>query len=411
MSASRVGVITYDWYPFDPRVRRLAMAAANGGYKVDVVCLRQPEEGPRDVCDGIQIYRMPMERGFGRSLPVTILCWCWFMLLSGVTITRLHLRHSYDVIHVHNMPDFLVFSALIPRLLGAKIILDVQDVSPELMAAKASGRLRPIVKRLAIWQERISIAFAQHVVTVGRPFEDLLLQRGVPREKLTVILNSTDPDLFPASYRTLPPPEVDGKKRPFILMYHGTLAERNGLDIAIRALAQAREVVPDIRLDIKGRGEHVPYLKALAVELKVQEQVVFSDPCPLEDLVKFVAHGDVGIIPYRRDGFMDLVLPTKAYEFAWLHRPIIASETPAIRSMFRPESLELCDPAKPEEFARAIVDLAQHPEKRSRLVANASEDYKPYQWEKMAQLYQQLLATLGKKKQARKEESYPVASS
>lgn len=409
MSASRVGVITYDWYPFDPRVRRLAMAAASGGYKVDVVCLRQPGEGPRDESEGVQIYRMPMDRGFGRSLPMTILYWCWFMLLSGLTITRLHLRHSYDVIHVHNMPDFLVFAALIPRLLGAKIILDVQDVSPELMAAKASGRLLPIVKRLAIWQERISVAFVQHVVTVGRPFEDLLLQRGVPREKLSVILNSTDPELFPASYRPLPPAEIDGQPRPFIVMYHGTLAERNGLDIAIRALAQAREVVPNIRLDIKGRGEHVPFLKSLAHELKIEDQVVFSDPCALEDLVKFIAHGDVGIIPYRRDGFMDLVLPTKAYEFAWLHRPIIASETPAICSMFRSESLELCDPAKPEEFARAIIDLAQHPEKRARLVADATEDYKPYQWEKMALLYQQLLATLSKK-QVRKEEVYPVAS-
>ena len=128
---------------------------------------------------------------------MTILQWCWFLLLAGATVTWLHLKRAYDVVHVHNMPDFLVFSALFPKLLGAKIILEVQDVTPELMAAKAKGRQRKIVFRLATWQERISTAFAHHVITVGWPFEELLLQRGVPKEKITIILNSADPKLFP----------------------------------------------------------------------------------------------------------------------------------------------------------------------------------------------------------------------
>jgi glycosyltransferase involved in cell wall biosynthesis len=91
---------------------------------------------------------------------------------------------------------------------------------------------------------------------------------------------------------------------------------------------------------------------------------------------------------------MDLVLPTKAYEFALMRRPMIASDTPAIRSMFRPESIVLCNPASPESFAEAIIDLYQHPEKRTRLVANAARDYTPYRWEIMAKRYQQLLLSL-----------------
>ncbi len=105
-------------------------------------------------------------------------------------------------------------------------------------------------------------------------------------------------------------------------------------------------------------------------------------------------HGDVGIIPYRCDGFANLVLPTKAYEFAWMGRPMIASDTYAIRSMFRPESIILCDPAKPETFAEAMIDLYQHPEKRASMIANAAKDYIPYRWELAAESYQQLLARL-----------------
>ncbi len=127
----------------------------------------------------------------------------------------------------------------------------------------------------------------------------------------------------------------------------------------------------------------------------------------------FIAHGDIGLIPYRSDGFMDLVLPTKSYEFAWMQRPMIASDTPAIRSLFRPESIALCDPSRPESFAEAVVDLYQHPAKRARLAASAAEDYIPYQWEKMAERYQALLGSLCRKHQRgleHNEISSPVAS-
>jgi glycosyltransferase involved in cell wall biosynthesis len=410
MSSIRVGMITFDWYPFDPRVRRLAEAAIDGGCEVDIICLQQQDEKRYEVYNGVHIYRMPMKRGFGRSLPITILSWCWFLIMSAVVITRLHLRHAYDVIHVHNMPDFLVFAAFVPKLLGAKIILDVQDVSPELMGAKAKGKLRGIVIRLATWQERISTAFAHHVVTVGWPFEELLLKRGVPPEKLTIVLNSTDPKLFPVSYRdSSDSTSVPDEARPLILMYHGTLAHRNGLDIAVRALALALPIAPHLRLDIMGRGEQLPMLKELAALLGVSDRVIFTDPCPSEKIVDFVAHGDVGIIPYRSDGFMELVLPTKAYEYAWIHRPMIASDNRALRSMFRPESVLLCDSSHAGRFAQAIIDLYQHPEKRAAMVAAAAGDYESYQWEVMARRYCQLLASLSRKSGSG-EGRFPVAN-
>jgi glycosyltransferase involved in cell wall biosynthesis len=320
-----------------------------------------------------------------------------FTILAMGKVARLQFRNKFNVVHVHNMPDFLVFSALIPKLVGAKVILGVQDVCPELMAAKAKGPSRGIVRTLAVWQERISTAFANHVLTVGWPFEEILLKRGVPQKKLSSVLNSADPNLYPIEKRTEPFTGSATAERPLILMYHGTLAERNGLDTAIRAFAKAREKAPYLRLDIQGRGEALPHLKQLAQELGVSEHMTFTGYAPSEELVDFVAHGDVGIIPYRSDGFMDLVLPTKAYEFALMRRPMIASSTPAIRSMFRPESLVLCEPSNVDQFAEAIVDLYEHPEKRAQLIANAEQDYEPFRWEIMAKRYQLLLATLATK--------------
>ena len=403
MSSLRVCAITFDWYPFDILVRRTAEAAASAGYTSDVICLRQPGQKVEEICDGVHVYRVPMSRGYGHSLPFTIFKWMLFMLYASIKVTQLHLKRRYDVIHVHNMPDFLVFATLIPKLLGAKVILEIQDVSPELMQAKAPRRLKKLFHTLASWQEHISARFAYHIITVGWPFERLLLKRGIPASKITNILNSADPRLFPAERRSAISREAPSADYPLVLMYHGTVAKRNGMDVAIRALAKARQSAPYLRLDIKGRGEDLPYLKSLAQELDISEYVIFSDPCPSEELVDFILHGDVGIIPYRSDGFMDLILPTKAYEFAWLHRPMIASDTPAIRSMFRPESLIFCKPANVESFAAAIIDLYQHPEKREYMVNEAAKDYTPYRWEVMAERYQQLLLTLAHKEDRQAE--------
>ncbi|HEY5004644.1 MAG TPA: glycosyltransferase, partial [Ktedonobacteraceae bacterium] len=232
MSSLRVCAITFDWYPFDVLVRRTAEAAARAGYDSDVICLRQSGQKAEEICDGVHVYRVPMSRGFGHALPLTILEWIIFMVQAGIKVTQLHLKQKYDVIHVHNMPDFLVFAALIPKLRGAKVILEIQDVSPELMQAKAKGPSKKLVLALATWQERLSARFAYHIITVGWPFERLLLKRGIPAAKITNILNSADPSIFPDERRTEISTKAPDAEHPLILMYHGTVAKRNGLDIA-----------------------------------------------------------------------------------------------------------------------------------------------------------------------------------
>lgn len=391
MSSLHIGTITFDWYPFEPRALRLAQAAADAGHHVDVICPRRAHEPRRDSHGGVQIYRVPMRRPYGCSFVPMLVSWWWFLILAGVTISKLHLARRYDIILVHNMPDFLVFAALLPKLLGAKVVLDVQDASPELMAEKARGVLQHVVIALATWQERASTAFADHVITIGWTVEELLLQRGVPKEKVTSILNSADSTIFPHPSQYIGRHGLPQKSRDFVLMYHGTVSERQGLDIAIRAVARAKRVVPRLRLEIKGAGDHIPFLQELARELGISEAVVFSTMCPVDQVADFIMSGDVGIIPYHAGGYMEIVLPTKAFEFAWMQRPMIASELHGIRSLFRPESILFCDPSDPNSFADAIIDLYLHPEKCARLARNAEEDYRSYRWERMAAHYQALL--------------------
>ncbi len=396
MKRLRIAVIIFDPYPYEIRAQRLAEAAADAGVEVDAICLSL-DGGARlpDAFNGVRIYPLPMARSIGAPLAVTTIEWVRFLALAAVKVTQLHHRHPYDVIHVHNMPDFLVFAALIPKLRGARVILDVQDVSPELMAAKAGKRLRRLLYTLAAAQERISTAFADYVVTVGWPFEQRLLARGVPQAKLTSFINSADPKVFPASLQGPIPFDARGAQGPFRFMFYGTISRRLGIDTAIRALALARQAEPQLELDIMGSGDDIAAFQALAAELGVRDVVRFRDAvAPGPELADFVVSHDAGIVSYHADGFADLLLPTKAYEMAWLRRPMIVSNTPAIRSMFRPESVMLCDSESPEEFAQAMVRLKRSAPLRTSLVANAAHDYERFRWEHERERYNALLQSL-----------------
>lgn len=409
MEPIRVCAITTDCYPEDPLVRRTAEAAASAGIEYHVICSMREGQPKYELFHDVHIHRIRIRDGEGKALgrisarPLfqMLFLWSLFGFLAFWKVTRLHWKFKFHVVHVHNLPDFLVFSALLPRLLGARVILGVQDVTPELMRAKAKGIARWPTVVLATLQERISTAFADHVLTVGWPFEEPLMKRGVPRAKLSSVLNSADPKIFPAEKRTEPFLGEASAERPIILMYHGTISERNGLDVAIRAFAKARVAAPYLRLHLNGAGDAVPYLKELAQSLDVSEHMSFFPHGPLEKVVDFIVQGDIGIIPYRSDGFMDMVLPTKAYELSWMRRPMIAASTFAIRSMLRPSSVRLCEPSNVDSFADAIVELYKHPQKRLELVTSAWQDYAQYRWEVMAERYCLLLSKLARRQPQR----------
>jgi glycosyltransferase involved in cell wall biosynthesis len=404
MSPIRVCAVTCDCYPEDPLVRRTAEAGVSA-YEYHVLCSMAEGETPYEVFNGVHVHRIRINRhgkAMGRitamSFVQTIYYWTLFTFLAAFRLLKLHRKYKFDVIHIHNLPDYLVFAAFFPKMMGAQVILQIQDITPELMAVKSSGFSGRMAVLLAKWQERMSTAFADHVLTVGWPFEPPLLERGVPREKLSSVLNSADPSIFREDKRT---PLYVGDatpERPIVLMYHGTMAARNGIDTAIRAFAKAHAVAPYLQLHLNGDGEALPGLKQLAKELGVADQVVFFPRRPLHKLADFVSSGDIGIIPYPTDGFMELVLPTKSYEYAQMRRPMIASDTIAIRSLFRPESVMLCEPANPDSFAQAIVDLYQHPAKRAELMDNATQDYAEFRWEFQAERYRALIASLAEKR-------------
>src|SRR5207244_3688383 len=118
-------VLTY--YSAEVRSRRAVVALVNEGMHVELFCLRKSQnESLRESFNGVDIFRLPLRRHRGGALTY-FLRYAAFILGAFSLLTIRSLSGRPDVVHTHNMPDVLVFSALIPKLLGAKIILDLHD--------------------------------------------------------------------------------------------------------------------------------------------------------------------------------------------------------------------------------------------------------------------------------------------
>jgi hypothetical protein len=118
-----------------------------------------------------------------------------FLITAAFRLNKLHLRNHYDSVQVHNLPDFQVFCALIPKLQGVPIILDLHDLMPEFYAGRF-GSTKSLPAQLIRLQERLACCYADNVITVSEHWRQALIQRGVPTEKCDLLMNVTDERIF-----------------------------------------------------------------------------------------------------------------------------------------------------------------------------------------------------------------------
>ena len=243
-------VLLFSHFPADPRPRRAAEALAAQGVNIDLICLRDGDASRHmrlTVGSTSPVSRLKRQRGgkLGYIGQYTA-----FLLISFFYLASRSLRRRYDLVHVHNMPDVLVFSATVPKLLGAKVILDLHDPMPELMQTifrlPENSFSVVALKRLEQW----SIRFADLVLTVNLACKKIYSSRSCQPDKIKVVINSPDDEIF--RFQRGDVCDVNGKNgnssEPFVILYHGSLVHRNGFDLAVESLEKVRRTIPSVRL-------------------------------------------------------------------------------------------------------------------------------------------------------------------
>jgi glycosyltransferase involved in cell wall biosynthesis len=323
----RVCMVAYSFYESDNRIRRYAETLALQGNYVDIVSLRQKGQSINNSLNGVSIFRI-QERTINEKSKFDYLFRIMlFLFQSFWFLTIRQFKQPYHIIHVHSVPDFEVFAALIPKLFGAKIILDIHDIVPEFYAAKFHSGKTSILFHALIAVERLCCAFADHVIISNHIWGERLIKRSVAAEKCTTIINYPDLRLFTRS-------RPKAKSKEILLLYPGTLNWHQGLDIAIRGVAIANQQDARIRLHIYGKGPEAEALRQLVESLNLDHCVKLMGLLPSEQIVEKMQDADFGIVPKRDDDFGGDAFSTKILEFMALGVPVIIAATRIERYYF-----------------------------------------------------------------------------
>ncbi len=377
-------MVVHAYYPVgETRVQREALALLEAGYEVDVLCLRDGGERVVDAEEGVNIYRLPMKRYKGHGLLVQLLEYLAFFILAFFKLLLLYPKRLYGTIQVHNLPDFLIFCAIYPKLRGAKVILDLHDLMPEFFAAKSEADMSSLPVRVVTWQEQLSCRFADHVITVTDVWKETLIQRGVPAHKVSVVMNVADSRIF---HRATETPSANGEH--FSLIYHGTFTYRYGVDLIVRAVDKVRQELPNIQAILVGDGEYREELLRLTQELGVESHIDLSRQLiPAVELPPIISQAHVGIVPNRSNIFTDGLLPTKLMEYVALGTPVIAAQTPTITAYFDETMVQFFKPGDVDDLARCILALYQNRQRLQQFAHNADRFNEKYSWDRVAAEY------------------------
>lgn len=368
-------------------------ALLEAGMQVDLICLGDSGEPARERIDGLKILRVPIVHRRGGKFSY-VSEYSAFIAIVGLVFAVRTLRRRYDLVHIHNMPDILVISGLAPKVFGAKVILDMHDPMPELMGTILNRGEDSLAVRLLMWLEKWSMARAHAVITVNEAFQRMFVCRSCKAEKINIVMNAPDENIFAAKPRQPVPP--DKRRRPrFAIMYHGSLVERNGADLAVDAFAKVRRDLLDAELFIYGKEtQFLEKVIQQAREKGVSESVHYLGPKTLEDIVRAIEDCDVGIIPNPRSAFTEINTPTRIFEFLAMGKPVIAPRTQGICDYFGADSLIFFEPGNTDDLARKVAYVFAHPVEVAEVVKRGREVLQKHSWAGERQRFIELVSRL-----------------
>lgn len=348
--------------PFDRRVWREVLTLRDAGWGVCVVSPRGADRdtAAHEVIDGVEVRRFRMVEAEG-GLKAYVLEYGLALVSMFLLALRFRLGGRLDVIQICNPPDLLIFAALPFRLLGARIVFDHHDLSPELYISKG-GRAGSALHRALLFFERLTFRLAGVVMSTNASYRRIALERG-GKDPRDVFVVRNGPELSRLRCAAPNPDLRDGK--PHLLVYVGMMGDQDGLDYLLRAVAAMAETRNDFRALLVGDGPAVPGLKALAAELGVADRVAFTGLVGQEEVFEAIATASVCVCPDPKIGLNDLSTLVKVLEYMGMAKPVVAFDLTETRASAGEAAL-YATPNDPQEFADKIAELLDRPDEAAR---------------------------------------------
>lgn len=376
----RVCFIRMNYFPEEAHVRKNAEALTEAGYDVDIICLRQKGEKAREDRGRGRIYRLPLRHKRSGALRY-LFEYAAFFTMAFWLVAFLHLRKRYQIVETYNVPDVIVFVALVPRLLGAKLVHYMFEATPEMYADRFDLKPGGLVERWLRWMERVSVRFAHKSIVEGPYEREMRGLRGVDVDRIGVVMNVPEGHLFQPRAQG----EVNGTSYGSVgcdIITHGSMLKRYGVQTLIRAMPRLCDEIPGLKLWVVGDGEHRQALEDLTMRLGMTKAVEFTGWVKHEEVSDYIGRCRIGIVPMLYNQ-----LPNKLFEYVAMGLPVVVGDVPSIRTAFGPETVQYYRTGDADELADRVLAVYRDSDAARAMAARAQETFEKYTWDVMKEVY------------------------
>ncbi len=274
----------------------------------------------REIIDGVDVIRVWTYIAANEGTIRRILNYVSYMV-SAVFFSFFLKRP--DVI-IATSPQFFcgwagVLSSLIRRI---PFILEIRDIWPESIIAVGAMRNNRLVRVLE-WLEKVMYASAGHIVTVGDGYKRRLKEKGVSEDRISVITNGINRELFNPRQPDMALKRQYGLEDAFVCSYSGTIGMACGLEIVLEAAQKLRDRgIGDIVFMLVGDGASRKDIEAQARERQL-DTVILTGRQPKDKMPDFLSISDVCFVHLKKTDLFTTVMPSKIFEAAGMRKPII----------------------------------------------------------------------------------------
>ncbi len=316
--------------------------------------------------DGIDVIRVWVKTAPEKTFATRMLFYLTFMV-DATLAGSLLAPGRFDLVYASSPPLFVGGAALaLSRLRRAPMVFEVRDLWPE--SAVQLGELNSTrAVRQATRLEETCYRRARHIVVVTEGIRTRLLERGFPAEKMTVIPNGANTDLYTPQALNLELRRSWGiGPERFVVLYAGLHGLAHGLETALLAAEELGEH-PEILFLFVGDGPQKAALVERARQMGLPN-VQFHDALPEVELPAAIAMADVGLDTRRRLGISQGTLPVKMFSYMASARPVLLSTEGESTELLRRAGAGVAVPPEdPKALSQAVLDLQADPALRAEM--------------------------------------------
>ncbi len=323
--------------------------------------------------DGWHFYRTPASSGLMAKLPV-------LKQMAVIDSLARRLREVIrivkpDILHAHS-PALNVIAALrVGRSLGIPVVYEIRAFWEDAAVDHGTNREWGLRYRLTRGLESYALRQVDAVTTICEGLRGDILRRGIAAEKVTVIPNAVNIDDF--NLDEIPDPQfaIDlGLEGKLLLGFIGSFYAYEGLHLLLQALPKMLVHNPQIRILLVGGGPQENALKALALQLGIQEKVIFIGRVAHDQVQRYYNLINILVYPRLKMRLTDLVTPLKPLEAMAQGRLLVASDVGGQIELIDDEKTGiLFEAGNPNALAQKILDLLSKPERWPALRKAARE--------------------------------------